>query len=57
MLGLSTYFLHFVGQGRPEAASSDSLSAASHSEGLSAQAPTCDAEASGSHRPLDSVQK
>lgn len=47
---------HPVGQGRPAAASSDSPWAASHIEALSAQAPTCDAEVSGSHTPLDSVQ-
>ena len=57
ILSIPTYFLHLVGQSRPEAASSDSLSAASRSEGLSAPAPTCDAEVSDSHTPLDSVQK
>lgn len=49
-----TCFLHPAGQGHPEAASSGSLSATSRSVGLSAQAPACDAEASGSHRSLGS---
>lgn len=51
-----TYFLHLVGRSRPQAASSDSLWAASRSEGLSARARACDAEVSGSRRPLDSAQ-
>lgn len=51
-----TCFLHPAGQDHPEAASSGSLSAASHSAGLFAQAPACDAEASESHRSLGSVK-
>lgn len=57
VFSILTYFLHPGGRGHPEAASSDSLSAASRSEEPSAQAPTCGAGVSGSHKPLDSVQK
>lgn len=54
-LGVSTDFLRPGDQGRPEEASSDSLSAASRSEEPSAQAPACGAAASRNRTPPDSV--
>lgn len=56
-LSVPTDFLRPGDRGRPEEASSDSLSAASRSEEPSAQAPACGAAASRSHTPPDSVQK
>lgn len=56
VFALITYSPNPVGRGPPAAASSGSPSAASRSAGPSALAPTCDAGASGSHKPPDSAQ-